>query len=262
MEHDKSIKDTVRKGYAEIASEKQESCGCCSCGCQNKSENPSEEIAKQVGYSEEDTEKYSDANMGLGCGNPVALSKINPDDIVVDLGCGGGFDSFLASEKLSPGGGSQGKVIGIDMTKEMIDKARKNAEKNNIENVEFRLGEIENLPLEDNSVDKIISNCVINLAEDKDRVFSEAYRVLKPDGKMYVSDIVLLEPLTEKQKNDDELLVGCVAGALLKDDYLQKIRNAGFDVNILGEDKEISKKQYSGINLESLKLEAIKPGNK
>jgi len=254
MEDDKSIKDTVRKGYAEIASEKQESCGCCSCGCQNKSENSSEEIAKQIGYSEEDNEKYSGANMGLGCGNPVALSKINPDDIVVDLGCGGGFDSFLASEKLS----QKGKVIGVDMTKEMINKARKNAEKNNIENVEFRLGEIENLPLEDNSVDKIISNCVINLAEDKDKVFSEAYRVLKSRGAAYISDIVLLEPLTEEQKNDEELLVGCVAGALLKDDYLQKIENAGFDVSILGEDKEISKKQYSGINLESLKIEAIK----
>jgi len=254
MAEEKSIKDTVRKGYSEIASEKQESCGCCSCGCQNKSEYSSEEIAEQIGYSKEDTEKYSDANMGLGCGNPVALSKIDPDDTVVDLGCGGGFDSFLASEKLS----QKGKVIGIDMTKEMIDNARKNAEKNNIENVEFRLGEIENLPLENNSVDKMISNCVINLSEDKDRVFSEAYRVLKQDGAAYVSDIVLLKPLTEEQKNDEDLLVGCVAGALLKEDYLQKIRNAGFDVNILGEDKEISKKQYSGIKLESLKIEAIK----
>lgn len=256
MEEDKNCcnnKEIVKKGYSKIASDNS---GCCSCQCGTN--DNSEEIARQVGYSKEETEKYSDANMGLGCGNPVALSKINPGDVVVDLGCGGGFDSFLASEKV----GEKGKVIGIDMTKEMIDKARKNAEKNNIENVEFSLGEIESLPLEDNSVDKIISNCVINLSEDRDKVFSEAYRVLKPGGATYVSDIVLLEPLTEEQKNDENLLVGCVAGALLKKDYIQKIKNAGFEVNILGEDKEISKKQYSGIKLESLKIEAVKLSNK
>lgn len=169
-----SKKDIIKKGYSEIASEE---CGCCSCQC--RTNDSGEEISKQIGYSEEEVKKYSDSNMGLGCGNPVALSDIKEGDIVVDLGCGGGFDSFLASEKV----GENGKVIGIDMTKEMIDKARKNAEKNNIKNTEFKLAEIENLPLEDNSVDKIISNCVINLAENKDKVFSEAYRVLKKGGK-------------------------------------------------------------------------------
>jgi len=242
-------KDIIKKGYSDIASN---DCGCCSCQC--GSSGNSEEIAKQIGYSNEDIEKYFGSNMGLGCGNPVALSDIEKGDIVLDLGCGGGFDSFLASEKT----GVDGKVIGVDMTNEMIDKAEKNAAKNNIKNIEFILGDIEDLDLEDNSVDKIISNCVINLSENKERVFSEAYRVLKKGGRMYVSDIVLLEELNEEQKNDETLLVGCVAGAELKEDYINKIKNAGFSVNILDEDIEISKKQYSGINLESIKIKAIK----
>lgn len=241
-------KEIIKKGYSKIA----KSSGCCSCQCGSNSS--SEEIAKQIGYSEKEINKFPEANMGLGCGNPVALSKINRGDIVVDLGCGGGFDSFLASLKV----GEKGKVIGIDMTEAMIDKAKRNAEKNKITNVEFKLGEIENLPLKDNSVDKVISNCVINLSEDKDKVFAEAYRVLKKGGEMYVSDIVLLDNLTEEQKNDENLLVGCVAGALLKEDYIKKIKKAGFKVKILDEDKGISKKQYSGIKLESLKVQGVK----
>lgn len=242
-------KEIIKKGYSEIA---KSNCSCCQCQCGTN--DSSGEIAKQIGYSDNEVKKYSNANMGLGCGNPVALSKIKKGDIVVDLGSGAGFDSFLASEKV----GEKGKVIGIDMTKEMIEKARVNAKKNRIENVEFKLGDIGELPIKNESVDKVISNCVINLAEDKDKVFSEAYRVLKKNGKMYVSDIVLLSDLTEEQKSDENLLVGCVAGALLKKDYINKIEKAGFKVNILGEDKDISKKQYSGINLESLKVEAVK----
>jgi SAM-dependent methyltransferase len=144
------------------------------------------------------------------------------------------------------------------MTEEMINKAKTIAKKNGYTNVEFRLGDIENLPVEKESVDVIISNCVINLAPNKSKVFNEAYRVLKKGGKMYVSDIVLLKELNEKQKNDGDLLSGCVAGALLKDDYLSKIKQSGLEVKILSEDKNISERQYQGIELESLKLEAIK----
>ena len=241
-------KEIVKESYSEIASGDK---GCCQCGCDK---NDEEKIAEQIGYSDEEVEKYDDANMGLGCGNPVALSEISEGDTVVDLGCGAGFDTFLASEEV----GEEGKVIGIDMTKEMIEKARKNAEEYEKNNAEFKLGEIEDLPLEDNSVDVIISNCVINLSEDKDKVFSEVHRVLRKGGEMYVSDIVLLESLTEEQKGDEDLLVGCVAGALLKKNYIDKIKNAGFEIEILGEDKEISKRQYQGINLESLKVKAKK----
>jgi ubiquinone/menaquinone biosynthesis C-methylase UbiE len=144
------------------------------------------------------------------------------------------------------------------MTEEMIEKARANAKKYNYSNVEFKLGDIEELPIEDNSIDVIISNCVINLAPDKLKVFKEAFRVLKSGGRMYVSDIVLLGELTEEQKNNPYLLTGCVAGAFSKEDYLAIVKKAGFTVNILGEDKEISKTQYNGIPLESLKIEASK----
>jgi len=173
---------------------------------------------------------------------------------VLDLGSGAGFDCFLASKKV----GKTGKVIGLDMTEEMIAKARILAKEHGYSNVEFRLGDIEKMPLDDNSVDVIISNCVINLSPDKSKVFKEAYRVLKKGGKMYVSDIVLLGKLTEEQMKDEDLLTGCVAGALQKDDYLGKIQQAGFNVNIKDEDKEISKTQYNGLALESIKIEATR----
>ena len=160
----------------------------------------------------------------------------------------------MASRKV----GKTGKVIGLDMTEEMIAKARILAKEHGYSNVEFRLGDIEKMPLADNSVDIIISNCVINLAPNKAKVFKEAFRVLKNGGKMYVSDIVLLGKLTQEQLDDEDLLSGCVAGALQKDDYLEKIRQAGFNVNIKDEDKEISKTQYNGLSLESIKIEALK----
>jgi ubiquinone/menaquinone biosynthesis C-methylase UbiE len=192
--------------------------------------------------------------LGLGCGNPVAIGKIKEGDIVLDLGSGAGFDCFLAAQKV----GDSGKVIGVDMTEEMIEKARANAEKYNYKNVEFRLGEIEKLPINDGSVDIVISNCVINLVPSKEKAFQEARRVLKKGGRIYLSDIVLLAELSEEQRNDKNLLAGCVAGAMLKDDYLNAIRNAGVEVKILSEDKDISKRQYQGIALESLKIEAEK----
>ncbi len=195
-----------------------------------------------------------EANLGLGCGNPTALGNLKAGDVVLDLGSGAGFDCFLAAKKV----GASGRVIGVDMTEEMINKAESLAAKYWVTNVEFRLGDIENLPVESESVDVVISNCVINLAPDKSKVFNEAHRVLRNGGRMYVSDIVLLKELSDEQRNDSELLCGCVAGALLKDDYLRKIRMAGFDVKIISEDKEMSESQYGGIALKSLKLSATK----
>lgn len=241
--HKKEIKRIVKEGYREIAKT-----GCSCCG------KKSEDVALEIGYAKE--ELNTPGNLGLGCGNPIAMAGIKKGDVVLDLGSGAGFDCFLASRRT----GETGKVIGVDMTEEMIDRARTTAAKHNYKNVEFRLGEIEDLPIEDNSVDIIISNCVINLSPDKKKVFEEAYRVLKKNGKMYVSDIVLLGELTEKQRNDKKLISGCVAGALQKEEYLDFIKKAGFSVKILGEDKDISKKQYNGIALESLKVEGIKNG--
>ena len=255
---DKEIKRTVKKAYAKVASNSEngfyESDCCCSCGCGAQDAENVIEISKSIGYSDEEINTVPEANLGLGCGNPTAFGNIKEGDTVLDLGSGAGFDCFLALKKV----GKTGKVIGIDMTKEMVNKAKSIAEKNDNTNVEFRLGDIENLPVETESVDVIISNCVINLAPNKSKVFSEAYRVLKNGGKMYVSDIVLLKELDEKQKNNNELISGCVAGALLKQDYLDKIEQSGFKVKILSEDKEISERQYQGIALESLKLEATK----
>jgi SAM-dependent methyltransferase len=164
------------------------------------------------------------ANLGLGCGNPIALASLKPGEVVLDLGSGAGFDCFLAANQV----GKNGKVIGVDMTPEMLDRARENVRKGDFENVEFRLGEIENLPVADNHVDVIISNCVINLAPDKKRVFREGFRVLKPGGRLMVSDIVLLQELPEEIRNSIGAYLGCVAGAVTKSDYIQAIQAAGF----------------------------------
>ncbi len=249
---DKEVKKTVRKAYAKIASGSN---SCCSCGCQSADTKLARNISKSIGYSDEEINVVPEANLGLGCGNPTALAKINEGDTVLDLGSGAGFDCFLAARKV----GKTGKVIGVDMTEEMVNKAWILARENGYENVSFRLGDIEKLPVEDNSVDVVISNCVINLAPDKLRVFEEAYRALKKGGRMFVSDIVLLQELSEEKRNDEDLLCGCVAGALLKEDYIDKMKQAGFSIKILSEDTDISKTQYHGIPLESLKVEALKP---
>lgn len=211
-------------------------------------------IAKSIGYSEEEIKSAGETNLGLGCGNPLGMGEIKEGDVVLDLGSGAGFDCFLAAKKV----GETGKVIGVDMTEEMVERARANAQKQGYKNVEFKLGDIENLPIENNSIDVVISNCVVNLAPDKSKVFKEVYRVLKKGGRMYISDIVLLKNLSEAQRSNDELITGCVGGALLRDDYLQIIKDAGLDVKVLAEDKDISKRQYQGIPLESLKIEARK----
>jgi len=244
MEKD-AIKKIVKDKYKGIAV----SGSGCGCGCSS-----AKNISKSIGYSEEELKVVGAANLGLGCGNPLAFGKIKEGDTVLDLGSGAGIDAILAAKKV----GDRGRVIGVDMTEEMVEKAKENAENQGIKNVEFLLGEIENLPLEENSVDTIITNCVINLTPDKAKTFSEAYRVLKPGGKIYLSDIVLLEELSEEQRNNKELLSGCVAGALLRDDYLNKIKDAGFKVNILYENTGISKQQYNGIPLESIMVELIK----
>ncbi len=240
-----NVKKIVKDKYSEIA----KSGSGCGCGC-----NSAGAISKSIGYSEEELKIVGSANLGLGCGNPLAFGKIKEGDIVLDLGSGAGIDAILAAKKV----GKKGKVIGVDMTEEMIEKAKANAKNQGIKNAEFLLGEIENLPLEDNSVDTIITNCVINLTPDKSKTFSEAYRVLRPGGKIYLSDIVLLGELTKEQRNNKELISGCVAGALLRDDYLNKIKDAGFKVRILYENKGISKTQYNGIPLESIMVELIK----
>jgi len=212
MEEDNKIKETVRDIYGKVAEETSRGRDCGNtrscCGASAKQDT---EYASELGYSADDCDNVpQDANMGLGCGNPTAIAALKPDEVVLDLGSGGGFDCFLAAKKVGP----TGKVIGVDMTPSMISKSRLNAEKGKYANVEFRLGEIENLPVADNSVDVIISNCVINLSTNKPRVFAEMHRVLKPGGRLAISDMVASGPLPEKVKNDLALYAGCIAGAL------------------------------------------------
>jgi len=234
------IKKTVRQGYAQVAKGSGSCCGpqttgsCCgpqTTGCCGV--DVTRVISKGVGYSEEDMSSVPDgANLGLGCGNPVALASLKEGEVVLDLGSGAGFDCFLASPRV----GDNGRVIGVDMTPEMLEKARENARKGDYKNVEFRLGEIENLPVADRSVDIIISNCVINLSPDKERVFQEAYRVLKPGGRLMVSDIVLLEALPGAVQRSVAAYIGCLAGAALKEKYLGAVALAGFnDVRVIEE---------------------------
>jgi arsenite methyltransferase len=228
---DAQIRKAVREGYGRIAKQSNSCCGHSSscCGTTSMTDN----ISRQIGYTEEDLQTVpGGANLGLGCGNPVAMSSLKEGEIVLDLGSGAGFDCFLAATKV----GKNGKVIGVDMTPEMIEKARANSEKGNYENVEFRLGEIENLPVADNLVDVVISNCVINLSPNKRRVFEEALRVLKPGGRLMVSDIVLLEAIPDAIKTSIAAYVSCIAGASMKDEYIGIIESVGFeDIKILEE---------------------------
>lgn len=213
------IKQTIVDSYSNIA--RTSDCGC-SCSCSNQSV---QRQTKQIGYSQEEMNKApSGSNMGLGCGNPVAIASLKKGETVVDLGSGAGFDVFLAARKV----GKSGKVIGVDMSNDMLLKAIINAENNGFDNVEFKKGDIENLPINDSSADVVISNCVINLAPNKEKVFKEIYRILKPNGRLMVSDTVLLKSLPKEIKNNKELLVGCVSGAILKNDYLTLLKKSGF----------------------------------
>ncbi|MDD5499020.1 MAG: arsenite methyltransferase [Dehalococcoidales bacterium] len=221
------VQKIVRERYGKIAVEQ----GSCCCGpdassssCCNAGSEP--DISEKFGYSKEDINMVPEgSNLGLGCGNPVALASLKEGETVLDLGSGAGFDCFLAASRVGP----KGNVIGIDMTGEMLDRARENARKGGFKNVEFRLGEIENLPVADSSVDAVISNCVINLSSNKQRVFDEAFRVLKPGGRLMISDIVLLKELPESILNSIDAYTGCIAGAIKKDDYLQTIKASGFE---------------------------------
>ena len=226
---EEDIHKQVRSAYGQVA--RQGGCGCGT-GCCGTGRSV-ESVSLGIGYSEEDLEQAPEgANLGLGCGNPVALASLREGEVVLDLGSGAGFDSFLAAERVGP----TGRVIGVDMTAEMLDKARENAKKSGRANVEFRLGEIEHLPVADSSVDVILSNCVINLSPDKAEVFAEAFRVLRPGGRLMVSDIVLTAPLPAPLAESALLYSSCVAGALLKTEYLGHIVGAGFtEIAVQGE---------------------------
>lgn len=225
------IKKAVRKGYAGIAKQGGACCpptaSCCG------GTDVARGISKNIGYTEEELKAAPQgANLGLGCGNPLAFASLKEGETVLDLGSGAGFDCFLAAAHV----GQSGRVIGVDMTPEMIEKARENAGQGNYPNVEFRLGEIENLPVADSSVDVVISNCVINLATDKRRVFSEASRVLKPGSRLMISDMVLLKELPDFIKGSIEAYIGCLSGAIMRDEYLAAIEAAGFQqVSIVDE---------------------------
>jgi SAM-dependent methyltransferase len=227
MKNPTDIKKIVKKEYGQIAKTSAQ-CGCGSCGC--SSNMTVQKQSGEMGYSEDEMTVVPDgSNLGLGCGNPTAIASLKEGDVVLDLGSGAGFDVFLAAKKIGP----TGKAIGVDMTDEMLEKARENAKKGGFTNVEFKKGDIENLPLDDNSVDVVISNCVINLAPDKAKVFKETHRVLKTGGRLMVSDVVLVKPLPEELKNDKDLLIGCVSGAILKEDYLNLLKQTGFtDITI------------------------------
>jgi len=244
----RKIKQHVKKTYAEVA----KGASCCDvttcCGPSSRTY-----FAKRIGYSDEELKDLPNSVVRTvaGCGNPTALADLMEGEVVLDLGSGGGIDAFLAAKKVGP----KGKVIGVDMTEEMIQLAKENAEKMKTENVEFRLGEIENLPLEDEMVDVIISNCVINLSPDKDKVFSEAFRVLKPGGRLLISDIVTQGELPNEIQENLEMWAACIAGALDEKDYIQKIRNAGFK-----KVEVVAKNDFMAM-VSSIKVRAYKPSN-
>ena len=286
MEDDK-IRKAVRERYARRATEGKLSspasiAGCCapqetasptSCCAPQETVSPTSCCAPQEtaratgcgsstaqatsrakGYTDEELGSIPDgANLGLGCGNPIALASLKEGEVILDLGSGGGIDCFLAANAV----GKSGSVIGVDVTPEMVEKARENARKGGYENVDFRLGEIENLPVADNSVDAVISNCVINLSPDKGRVFKEAYRALKPGGRVMVSDIVLLKELPQYTKNSIEAYVGCVAGATMKEEYLATVAAAGFQGIEIVSEKSSGRGELAG-SIASVNVRAFK----
>jgi SAM-dependent methyltransferase len=260
-----SVKNIVRERYGRIA-EEGGSCGCApTCCSPGKTSDQHDPVAasQRLGYSPDQTSDAPEgSNLGLGCGNPQAIAALKAGETVLDLGSGAGFDAFLAARAVGPAG----RVLGVDMTPEMVSKARKNAAKGEFANVEFRLGEIESLPVADATVDVIISNCVINLSPDKGRVFREGFRVLKSGGRLAISDIVAFAPIPDELRKDWELYTGCVAGASLVDDLKLMLQQAGFSqIRIVrkGKSREIIGGWFPGRKAEdfvaSANIEAVKP---
>ena len=276
------IRQTVRERYGNIANSEKAvsgidpSASCCGETGNSKGKSPAnpccsepeistEQLSALMGYSKEDILSIPDgANMGLGCGNPVALASLKPGETVVDLGSGGGFDCFLAAKQV----GETGQVIGVDMTPDMLSKARTNTVKMGTKNVEFRLGEIEHLPVADNSADIIMSNCVINLSPDKFGVYSDVFRVLKPGGRLAISDVLATAPLPEEIKNDLAMVTACIGGAATIDDTVMMLEKAGFqDIKIKPKDDsrkliqqwDPAKRENAGDYIVSAYIEAVKP---
>lgn len=258
------IRSAVRENYGKVAVSGSAGCGCSplSC-CGTPSEAGAADISFGLGYSGEDVTAVPEgANMGLGCGNPQAIASLQPGETVLDLGSGGGFDCFLAAKAV----GGNGQVIGVDMTAEMITKSRRNAEKSGFGNVDFRLGELENLPVADGIVDVIISNCVINLSPEKQRVFSESFRVLKSGGRLAISDVVATAEMPDPVKKDMAMYTGCVSGASFIPELESMLRQAGFEkirIRPKDESKTFIRDWAPGSNIEdyivSATIEAVKP---
>ena len=259
------IRKQVRESYGKVAKADGTGCSSSSTSCCGDSSGDvnAEATSITLGYSNDDVTSIPEgANMGLGCGNPQAIASLQPGETVLDLGSGGGFDCFLAARAV----GKQGHVIGVDMTAEMLSKSRENALKTGLDNVEFRLGEIENLPLADGQVDVIISNCVINLSPEKKKVFSESFRVLKPGGRLAISDIVASAELPDEVKQDMALFTGCMAGASTVSELEAILSQVGFeDLRVLPKDesKAFIRDWAPGSNIQdyvvSATIEAIKP---
>jgi len=263
QKHDE-IRSAVRENYGKIAVSKSAGCGCSpsSC-CGTPNEVTSADISRGLGYSGEDVAGVPEgANMGLGCGNPQAIASLKPREIVLDLGSGGGFDCFLAARAV----GETGQVIGVDMTSEMVSKARANVAKTEFRNVEFRLGEIEHLPVADNSIDVILSNCVINLSPEKERVFKESFRVLRTGGRLAISDVVATAEMPDAIKNDMAMHTGCISGASYIPELEAMLKRVGFaNIRIRPKDesKTFIRDWAPGSKIEdyvvSATIEAIKP---
>lgn len=254
------IRQHIRERYAGIA-KAGNSYGCSRSCCQPDALlNPNASV--QIGYSKAELAAVPDgANLGLGCGNPQTIADLKPGEIVVDLGCGGGFDCFLAARRV----GKKGHVIGVDMTPEMIHKARANAARGKIKNVDFRLGEIEHLPIADGIADVILSNCVINLSPDKPQVYAEAARVLKPGGRLAISDVVAIRPIPAKVKKNLQAHSGCIAGSASGAALKRMLRQAGFTkirIRVKEQSKEFIKDRFPGSGAEkyvrSATIEAVK----
>ncbi|MFI5330705.1 MAG: arsenite methyltransferase [Desulfobaccales bacterium] len=257
------IRESVRKRYGEIAQSGPSGCGCAPSGCCSGPAAAPLGSSRQIGYSPEELQAVpAGADLGLGCGNPQAIAALQPGETVLDLGSGGGFDCFLAARQV----GTSGHVIGVDMTAEMVTRARENAREAGYAKVEFRLGEIEHLPVADASVDVILSNCVINLSPDKLQVFREAFRVLRPGGRLAIADIVATASLPEKLRHDLALYAGCLAGAATVNELETMLRETGFSdirLQLKEESRRFIREWAPGRGLEdyvvSASIEAVKP---